>query len=1163
MSKISLDLSSIKSPGVYTIEIDESQRTETIAQALRLLVGFNGKGPFNRPVFLQNDAQRQKIYGDIDAKLEKKNCFFNRAAKTMLQAGPILALNLLKVDDSYEGPDQVNYTSLSLDAAKSNPVVADAGKVYGEVDYLADGIDHEIYGTSAGDVIPFVGKTPYASLFDRSRFWIPSENNLMQVAAAGLGVGGNSFEKANFLNFANCGTDEISILVYKPEGFTGYDVTAAEWYGGSQNIPYGWIRPSDYISDYFIRVVAVKGNWTNYPLLASDKTWGKYFDKIGIKKEKIFQFCQAEGIQFIGSWTGVIFDFTDKQGNHLYIKDRVNAQSQTTGLLMSINEDAMEVISYDLNGMDKETGEPGGVGTWIYDYDGNAEGESDAGESEIGPNSFIIDMVGHGFQKGLKNETEIKPLQTSLDSYIFDGATGTLDNVSGKKVWYINNASVETVGADIETKVKVPVINNNGQVQVLRACSVDGHVLADEYCYVAISKGGSTPAQNNIKASKGRNAAGVYGTKTIKEIMTALGIADTSTIKLVNDLADDTMYEPVKAYFGDYAAFDSTKGLLYVYSIDSEGVRDEGIVSQENMEETTVKISGIDTEVYKVAVKSAGVTLMIKKDGSVMYIEEEGSTPVLFGINFMSYNYVSETESDVLAHIRNAYYFNGRNNTADATSAVSLSDNTEDDLFFGNAPVGANVLNQFIVTDESEAGKLTVGDLVQNITFNNRTDEAMTFGLIPGVTRITKKIFVNLTSDNKFTYNGNTYRFNAAVANPILTRTGKRGFYLITAIDPVLISKTNRITRQLPISDPVISESLRFIPLKGLHISAKHRPGYDDKGRISSEGGIKKIYSVLEEDGIHRALCDTKSISFRYIIDSCSGGLDNEMGGKVYLSRLAMDRGKCTALLNAPSKHQFETSSDPVFCDTYNANDYVKPSFNTKYIPLGGNVDMYNTKQFSLPAELNGSKFAAAFFPYLLYTDNNGRTIIVPPAADVSNVMVRKFQGGDPYVIAANQDGIITNGYVTGVEYNLDTEDADYLDPFGITLIRRNAAGRVHIYGNQTCYQDTKSDFNKLHVRENLNTLELACDEVFDYYSFKYNNARTRSQLTQNLVPILETMKNSGALDWYEIKCDEENNTPEVISASTLICDIAVVMGMGCEKIINRITLKTRDAITE
>jgi hypothetical protein len=59
MAKISLDLASIKSAGIYTIEIDESQRIDlNTISALRLLVGFANKGPFNRPVFLQNEAQR-------------------------------------------------------------------------------------------------------------------------------------------------------------------------------------------------------------------------------------------------------------------------------------------------------------------------------------------------------------------------------------------------------------------------------------------------------------------------------------------------------------------------------------------------------------------------------------------------------------------------------------------------------------------------------------------------------------------------------------------------------------------------------------------------------------------------------------------------------------------------------------------------------------------------------------------------------------------------------------------------------------------------------------------------------------------------------------------------------------------------------------------------
>lgn len=70
MGKITLDLSTIKAAGVYTIEIDNSQRTAQQIDALRLLVGFNNKGPFNRPVYLQNDDERFKVFGDIDSRLE-------------------------------------------------------------------------------------------------------------------------------------------------------------------------------------------------------------------------------------------------------------------------------------------------------------------------------------------------------------------------------------------------------------------------------------------------------------------------------------------------------------------------------------------------------------------------------------------------------------------------------------------------------------------------------------------------------------------------------------------------------------------------------------------------------------------------------------------------------------------------------------------------------------------------------------------------------------------------------------------------------------------------------------------------------------------------------------------------------------------------------------
>lgn len=438
--------------------------------------------------------------------------------------------------------------------------------------------------------------------------------------------------------------------------------------------------------------------------------------------------------------------------------------------------------------------------------------------------------------------------------------------------------------------------------------------------------------------------------------------------------------------------------------------------------------------------------------------------------------------------------------------------------------------------------------------------EAEKYNLIPGITRVITKVFVNVDSRNEFYYKSKKYRLNVEwIKNAMLieTKSGKRGFYLFTTLDPVYISHTGFITRQIPISNDIISHSLKFIPLKGLHISAKHRPGFDENGKIDIEGGIEKIYSMLEEDGIHRGLCNPNMVDYRYIVDSMSYGLANELGGKVYLSRLAQDRMKTTALLNLPSKRQFELSTNPCFCDTYDQGIYTKPAFDTKYIPEGGNSDLYNSFTFSLPTEDDGSKFAAAFWPHLTYTVN-GRSITVPPAADVCDVLIRKFQGGDPYVIAANRNGIIRNNYVSGIEFMADTTDREYLEPFGVNTIIQEG-NNILIYGNQTCYQDTKSDFNKLHVRENLNTLEIACESVLKSYNFLYNTAAVRASIVTAVTPILETMKLSGAIDSYNLICDESNNTPEIIEQDFGILDIEVVCNHGLEKICQRITLNRRD----
>lgn len=84
MSKISLDLSSIKAAGIYTLEIDNSVRTSVSTTSLRMIPGFSNKGPFNRPVYITSENDRLSIFGDIDTKLEHKGCYFNRMIRTLL-----------------------------------------------------------------------------------------------------------------------------------------------------------------------------------------------------------------------------------------------------------------------------------------------------------------------------------------------------------------------------------------------------------------------------------------------------------------------------------------------------------------------------------------------------------------------------------------------------------------------------------------------------------------------------------------------------------------------------------------------------------------------------------------------------------------------------------------------------------------------------------------------------------------------------------------------------------------------------------------------------------------------------------------------------------------------------------------------------------------------
>ena len=135
-----------------------------------------------------------------------------------------------------------------------------------------------------------------------------------------------------------------------------------------------------------------------------------------------------------------------------------------------------------------------------------------------------------------------------------------------------------------------------------------------------------------------------------------------------------------------------------------------------------------------------------------------------------------------------------------------------------------------------------------------------------------------------------------------------------------------------------------------------------------------------------------------------------------------------------------------------------------------------------------------------------------------------------------------------------DQQDRDNLEPTGINPIIDDN-GDVMIYGNRTAYQEVLSDLNYAHVRELLNTIEIQCEDVLKRYVFKYNNEITRAEIVRRLDPILEEKLLSGALYSYNIVCNSDNNTSEIINRAFGIVDIEVIVTKNMEKIIQRIHL--------
>jgi hypothetical protein len=175
---------------------------------------------------------------------------------------------------------------------------------------------------------------------------------------------------------------------------------------------------------------------------------------------------------------------------------------------------------------------------------------------------------------------------------------------------------------------------------------------------------------------------------------------------------------------------------------------------------------------------------------------------------------------------------------------------------------------------------------------------------------------------------------------------------------------------------------------------------------------------------------------------------------------------------------------------------------------------------------------------YQLDTYNN---IIraVPLNGDIAGLVARTEFTNDAWFSPAGYNrGQIKN--VVKILYN-PASDAhrDELYTRQVNPVVSFPGDGVILFGDKTM-QTRPSAFDRINVRRLFIVLEKAIATASKFFLFEQNDAFTRAQFKNLVVPFLRTVQQRRGITDFKVVCDETNNTGEVIDRNEFVADIFI-----------------------
>jgi hypothetical protein len=212
--------------------------------------------------------------------------------------------------------------------------------------------------------------------------------------------------------------------------------------------------------------------------------------------------------------------------------------------------------------------------------------------------------------------------------------------------------------------------------------------------------------------------------------------------------------------------------------------------------------------------------------------------------------------------------------------------------------------------------------------------------------------------------------------------------------------------------------------------------------------------------------------------------------------------------------------------------------------PIGNVVNNFDNESADIVSYRDGD---ANISSSLMFMDDNWKQVYdefndvyrwIPMSATSAGLHAQVVKSPQPWFSHA--------GYTRGKVKNIIKLAWNSKEANRNTLYRKNVNSYISepgegvvLFGDKTM-QTRPSAFDRINVRNLFIVLRKAISKSAKYQVFDLNDTITRSMFTNRTSAFLQSVQSGRGIYDYSVKCDESNNTPEIIDSNGFIASIFV-----------------------